>query len=113
MGPIGDGVGLYVGTPEEAHGEDCSSMRQWWDPWRMDLQAFLEHLHLMMCTQVSYVVTFNLPVPQVWPPTACPITTMARHPLCQEPHVLTPPYSGILVEEDFPGCLCCTNVSLC
>ena len=91
----------------------CSSVRWWWenhDPWRMDfffLHAFFGHLHLMMHTTPSHRLAKSLHSPVsihlslgCGLPPHVPTTTVARHPPCQEPHVLTPLDGGVLVEED-------------
>ena len=81
----------------------CSSVRWWWEnhhPWRMDffLHAFFGHLHLMMYTTPSHRLAKSLHSPVS---IHVPTTTVARHPLCQEPHIFTPLDGGILVEEEF------------
>ena len=95
----------------------CSSVRWWWenhDPWRMDfffLHAFFGHLHLMMHTTSSHrlakslysPVSIHLSLGCGLPPHVPTTTlTVARHPPCQEPHILIPLDGGILIEEDLP-----------
>ena len=66
---------------------------------------FLRHLHLMMHTMPSHRLAKSLHSPLSLGcglPPHVPTTTVARHPPCQEPHILTPLDGGILVEEDLP-----------
>ena len=71
------------------------------------LHAFFGHLHLMMHTTLSHRLAKSLHSPVsihlslgCGLPPHVPTTTVARHPPCQESHILTPLDGGILVKED-------------
>ena len=82
VGPLGDGVGLHVGAPKEGHGENLlqreavvGEPRPMADGPLLPTGLLKDISIYRRVTQVSYVVTLTCihpPVPQVWPPTACP-----------------------------------------
>ena len=112
MGPLGDGVGLHVGAPEEGHGEDqlqCEVVVGEPRPMAdgpllpaglLRTSPSIDMSH-RLATLLRSPVSIHLCLRCGLPPHV-PTTTVACHPLCQEPHILTPPYSGILVKEDLP-----------
>ena len=129
VGPLGDGVGLHIGTPEEGHGEDLLQREAMVGEPRPVADGPLLPAGLLRTSpsnDVSHrLATLLLHSPisirlclRCGLPPHVPTTTVARHPPCQEPHVLTPLYSGILVKEDLPDeawrqahangtCCCC------
>ena len=112
VGPLGDGVGLHVGAPEEGHGEDLLQREAVVGEPRPMADGPLLPAGLLR-TSPSNDVSHRLATLLHSPVSIClclrcglpphvPTTTVARHPPCQEPHVLTPLDGGILVEEDLP-----------
>ena len=114
VGPLGDGVGLQVGAPQEGHGEDLLQREAVVGEPRPVADgpllpaSFLRtspsndmshRLATCTCILSHSPVSIRLCLRCGLPPHV-PTTTLARHPACQEPHVLTPLYGGISVKED-------------